>query len=374
MKQSAAWKAKASVVRPEVAAAPPYNSGLTIEEVVRRYNPPKISKLGSGENPFGASPKIAAVLANFDISLYPDPAGLALRAAIAGGLGTDVARVILGNGSEDLIEVVCRAILRSGDEVVTLYPSFPLHEIYPEIQGARVTRVPVRDDFSIDEEALHAAVAHGPRMLMFANPMNPVGSFLDREAFARLCSVLPASTVLVLDEAYVEYAEQSRFPDALSALAALGNPYIVLRTFSKAYGLAGIRLGYGITSDDEFTEILDRVRTPFNVNAIAQAMGLVALADLDHVAMAMRHNAAERARVADALRELGARTAPSQGNFLFFSMGRPSSDVAEGLLKQGVIVKPWQQNGYSDFCRVTLGSVDANDHFLSALRLLTKAA
>jgi histidinol-phosphate aminotransferase len=258
--------------------------------------------------------------------------------------------------------------------VVTLYPSFPLHEIYPEIQGARVTRVPVRDDFSIDEAALHAAVAHAPRLLMFANPMNPVGSFLDRDAFARLCSVLPASTVLVLDEAYVEYADEAKFPDSLSVLAGLGNPYIVLRTFSKAYGLAGIRLGYGITSDDEFTEVLDRVRTPFNVNAIAQAMGLVALDDVDHVAMAMRHNDAERQRIAAALRELGARTAPSQGNFLFFSIGRPSSDVAEGLLEQGVIVKPWQQKGYSDFCRVTLGSLDANNHFLDAMRVLTKVA
>jgi histidinol-phosphate aminotransferase len=373
MEQSAAWKIKSGIVRAEVAAAPSYNSGLTIDELVRRYNPPRISKLGSGENPFGASPRIDEALAALDVSLYPDPTGLALRAALAERLGVSSGRVVLGNGSEDLIEVVCRAVLRDGDEVVTLYPSFPLHEIYPGLQSARVTRVAVRSDFSIDETALHATVARAPRMLMFANPMNPVGSFLDRDAFARLCAILTPSTMLVLDEAYVEYADPARFPDALAMLADVGSPFIVLRTFSKAFGLAGLRLGYGVTSDDELTEVLDRVRTPFNVNSVAQLMGLVALADNDHVDKTVRHNSAERERVSLALTRLGARVAPSQGNFLFFSLGRPSVDLAEHLLTQGVIVKPWHQDGFSDFCRVTLGSADANDHFLDALEVVAKS-
>jgi histidinol-phosphate aminotransferase len=370
MKQPGAWDTKSAIIRPEVAAAPPYNAGLTIDEVARRYAPAKISKLGSGENPFGASPRVAAALANLDVSLYPDPAGRTLRAALAERLDLSATRVVLGNGSEDLIEIVCRAVLRPDDEVVTLYPSFPLHEIYPGIAGARVTRVPVRDDFSIDETALHAAIARAPRMLMFANPMNPVGSFLDRDAFERLCRALPLSTMLVLDEAYVEYADADRIPDALATLRDIESPYLVLRTFSKAFGLAGVRLGYGVTSDEELTGVLDRVRTPFNVNAVAQTMGLAALADVEHVEKTARHNRKERSRLAATLTEMGARVAPSQGNFLFFSMGLPSHAVAEALLAQGVIVKPWHQAGFSDFCRITIGSSEANDHFVSALRHL----
>lgn len=374
MARSAAWKIKSAIVRPEVAAAPAYNAGLTIDELVRRYDPPRISKLGSGENPLGASPRLAEALSRLDMSLYPDPAGLALRAALAERLGVERGRLILGNGSEDLIEIVCRSVLAPGDEVVTLYPSFPLHEIYPGIQGARVTRIPVRPDFSIDEQALHDALARAPRMLMFANPMNPVGSFLDRGAFARLCDVLSPSTMLVLDEAYIEYADGARFPDALNALDGVESPSIVLRTFSKAFGLAGVRLGYGISSDAELTDVLDRVRTPFNVNSVAQLMGLVALEDGDHLERSVRHNDVQRARVAAALATLGARVAPSQGNFLFFSVGRPAKNVAEHLLSRGVIVKPWHQDGFADFCRVTLGSVEANDHFLDALAELRVVA
>lgn len=368
MSRAVPWSEKAAAIRPEVAAAPAYNAGMTIDEAVRRYGLTKIAKLASGENPFGASPQIAAALAKLDFSLYPDPAGLKLRQAIAETLGVAAQRVILGNGSEDLIEIVCRATLRPGDEVMTLYPSFPLHEIYPGIYGAMATRIPVREDFSIDEPALLAAVARRPRMLMFANPMNPVGSFLDRAAFDRLCAALHPSTVLVLDEAYIEYADPERFPDALTALRGLANPFIILRTFSKAYGLAGLRLGYGITSDPEFTDVLDRVRTPFNVNAVAQTSGLVAWADRAHMQRSIRHNTSERARVAAALRELGARVASSEGNFLFFSLGNPSTELAERLLAQGVIVKPWQQPGYTDFCRMTIGSTEANDQFLEAVR------
>lgn len=365
---------KSTNIRPEVARAPTYNPGLTIEELVRRHNPPRISKLGSGENPFGASPLVSRALSRVDISLYPDPAGLALRTALAEQFGVASSRIILGNGSEDLIEIVCRAFLSPGDEVVTLYPSFPLHEIYSGIQGARVTRIHVRDDFSIDETALRGSVARSPRMLIFANPMNPVGSFLDHDAFARMCESLTPSTILVLDEAYIEYADPTRFPRALTALAKVGSPYIVLRTFSKAFGLAGLRLGYGISSDDELTEILNRVRTPFNVNSLAQLMGLEALADRDHVEKTVRHNTVERARVAAALCALGARVAPSQGNFLFFSLGRPSNDIADLLLRQGVIVKPWHQEGFSDYCRVTLGNVEANNHFLEALQVQMELA
>lgn len=373
MSRTVPWSEKATAIRPEVAAAPPYNAGMTIDEAVRRYGLTRIAKLASGENPFGASPRIAAALAKLDLSLYPDPAGLKLRQAIADTLGIAAQRVILGNGSEDLIEIVCRAILRPGDDVVTLYPSFPLHEIYPGICGATTIRIPVRDDFSIDESVLLAAVERRPRMLMFANPMNPVGSILDGAAFDRLCAALHPSTVLVLDEAYIEYADPQRFPDALAALRGLANPFIVLRTFSKAYGLAGLRLGYGITSDPEFTEVLDRVRTPFNVNAVAQTSGLVAWADHAHMERSIRHNTVERARVAAALRESGACVAPSEGNFLFFSLGWPGTELAERLLAQGVIVKPWLQPGYTDFCRMTIGSSDANDHFLDAVRAARQA-
>jgi histidinol-phosphate aminotransferase len=347
----------------------PYNAGLTIAEVQARYAPSRISKLGSNENPHGPSPGVAAALASYitQPQLYPDPAGRALRERLAARHGVEVGQIILGNGSEDLLSVICRTVLRPGDRMVTLYPSFPLHEDYATVMGATVDRAGLRQDFTIDVDTLLSKVASGPRLVMFANPMNPAGAWLGRDDLQRVIAAAPAETLVVIDEAYAEYAASGDYLEAPQALRARPENWIVLRTFSKAWGLAGLRIGYGIVSGSALSTYLDRVRTPFNTNGAAQAAALAALDDTDYVAMIAHQTVAERERVAAALTQAGYRVVPSKGNFLFFDANTASGDMAEALLHAGVIVKPWKQDGYASFVRVSIGTFEENEHFLSAL-------
>jgi histidinol-phosphate aminotransferase len=358
-----------SPVRDEVRQIARYNAGLTIADVQSRYAPERISKLGSNENPIGPSPAVQIALAAYlgSVHIYPDPSGRVLRAELGQQFNVDPQRIVLGNGSEDLLSVICRTALRPGDRMVTLYPSFPLHEDYATVMGASVERIGLRDDFSIDVEALIAAVKTGPRMVMFANPMNPVGSWLSPDDLARVIVALPAETLLVIDEAYAEYAAGPDYPSTPELLKSNTGNWVALRTFSKAWGLAGLRIGYGVVGNAALTDFFDRVRTPFNTNGAAQAAALAALGDPDHVADVVALALGERARLRQELEARGYRVAPSKGNFLFFDAGCDAGELSERLLQQGVIVKPWKQPGYTRFIRVSMGSIAENDHFLTAL-------
>lgn len=366
-----------SLVRDEVRAIAPYNSGLTLDEVRTRYQVGKIAKLGSNENPLGPSPKLRSLFGDYCdlVRLYPDPQGRALCSRLADAFGIDQDRVILGNGSEDLIGVICRSVVRPGDRVTTLYPSFPLHEDYTLLMGGTVERVPVAPDLTVDMDALLAAVARRPRMVMFSNPMNPVGSWLTPDQLAGVIEVLDPQTLIVVDEAYAEYAAGDDYPSAVDLLSQAQCNWVVLRTFSKAYGLAGLRIGYGLVSDASLCDFFNRARTPFNTNAIAQASAIVALEDPDHLQKSVDQALGERARMTHALEIMGQqqglknqalRIAPSKCNFLFVDTGQNGTDVAEELLKQGVIVKPWKQSGFDRFIRVSVGLPEENDQFLNA--------
>jgi histidinol-phosphate aminotransferase len=359
----------ADIVRAEVTRLSPYNSGLTIGEVQRRYAPPRIAKLGSNENPLGPTPALAGTMkADSDLfRLYPDPAGRELRRAIGAKHGVAEEQVILGNGSEELLSIVSRAVLRPGDAVVTLYPSFPLHEDYATLMGATVNRVTVNDDLSINVDALISATRERPRMLLFSNPMNPVGSWLSGGELSRVFDAAADETLIVVDEAYAEYAAGEDYSSALVTLRERDRPWIVLRTFSKAFGLAGLRIGFGIVGDPELCALLDRVRTPFNANGMAQAAALSALADEDHLARVVALAKAERERVERFLRGKGLEVAPSKGNFLFFNCRCNATAFVEGLLRQGVIVKPWKQQDFDTYVRVSIGSPSENDQFMEAL-------
>ncbi len=361
-------------IRDEVRALTPYNAGLTIEEVKAAYQPVSIAKLGSNENPFGPSPKAVEVMnaLGSSIALYPDPLARSVGTALADKLGVDPQTIIFGNGSEDLIGAVCRAVLNPGDVVATLYPSFPLHEDYATTMGATVERVVIGDDFSIPLDTLIEA-ANRAKMLIFSNPMNPVGTWLGTDAFRRLIASLSTETLLVVDEAYFEYAAlEDDFPSAFEELKGSKLNWLVLRTLSKAYGLAGLRIGYGIASGPDFKSYLDRVRTPFNVNAAAQAAALAAIGDDDHVQEGVRYIRSERERLMQLLTDKGFRLALSAGNFLFIDTGQPSDVVATALLKLGVIVKPWRQQSFRDFIRVSIGKAEDNDKFAAAFLALTK--
>lgn len=361
------------IARPEARDLPAYNAGLSSDAVRQRFGLDTIARLGSNENPFGPSPAVGAALRDMAdaIGQYPDANSTALRAAIAARTGVEPADIVVGNGSENLLELLCLAFLSPGDRVVTLLPSFGLHEIFPRMMGAQVDMVPVTDSMEFDIDAWCAALGGGarpPRMAILSNPSNPVGCMLDADAFDRVVRAAPPETLLVIDEAYYEYARLTPgFPDVLTRLRAQERPWIVLRTFSKAWGLAGLRVGYGLASHAELVRMLDRVRTPFNVNLAAQRAALAAWGDADHMEKAVQETVAQREILRTQLRDLGVAVAPSAANFLFVDLRRANGPVAEALLARGIIVKPWKEAGYEHFIRVSVGAAADNRLFVAAL-------
>lgn len=360
------------LARPEVVGLPPYNGGLSSDVVRQRYGVTHVARLASNENPYGPSPAVAKALDGLAerTALYPDANCRALRAAIAERSGAKPEAIVIGNGSENLLEVLCQVFLSAGDRVLTLLPSFGLHEIYPRMMGASVQMLPVTQDLAFDVDAWCAALgkAPAPKMLLVSNPSNPVGCMLDADSFNRLVAATPADTLLVIDEAYYEYAVLTPgFPDALAVLRAQSRPWIVLRTFSKAWGLAGLRVGYGIASDARLVQLLDKVRTPFNINLAAQTAALAAWNDPEHMQRCAEATVAQRKVMEAGLKAMGVRMAASATNFLFLDVARPNAQVAEALLARGIIVKPWKEVGYEHFIRVSVGTPQDNALFLAAL-------
>ena len=352
-----------------VQTLPRYNAGLSIEYVRERYGLTEIAKLGSNENPYGPSPRVREALrqAVDDVALYPDPNCDPLRALLSERLHFAPEQFIFGNGSEDLIAVAFRAFLAPGDRVVTFAPSFGLHVIDARSIGAEVTAVPVNSSYAMDIDQVIAALQPAPRILIFGNPSNPVGTSITAADFHRITAALPQQSLLIFDEAYLEYASADpSYPDFLTLLRESEVPWIILRTLSKAYGLAGLRIGYGIASAPELIEVMGRVRSPFNVNRLAQVAAIAALQDMAHVEDVVRRTVAERARVRAALEQLGFHPAPSLANFLFVRANENASDLAARLLTKGVIVKPWTEPAYSDHLRVSIGAPHSNDQFLQA--------
>lgn len=359
-----------ALARREVRELASYNAGLSIEAVRERYGLERIAKLGSNENHFGPSPDVVQAMAAEaqQIGLYPDPNCSELRQALAAKFSVDPARLVFGNGSEDLLGIISRVFLDHGDQVVTVLPSFGLHLLYPQAVGAEVVGVPMTADLRIDVDGLLAALSPRTRLLMFSCPSNPVGSALTVDELQRIVDNLGPQTLLVFDEAYFEYAQGATgYPDCLALLEASSKPYVLLRTLSKAYALAGLRVGYGIVSDPLLADLIDRLRTPFNVNRCAQVAAVAALADEAHLAQTLAHVASERARMMAALQDMGLQPVPSLANFLFFATRFAADAVNAQLLSRGVIVKPWREAGYTDYLRVSVGSVEDNDWFLQQL-------
>lgn len=378
-----------ALARPQARGLPDYNAGLSPAVVRQRYHLPPgqpLACLASNENPFGASPAVARVLTELavsgDISRYPDARCTALRAAMAEGLDVAPERLVFGNGSEDLLKLLCEVFLQPGDRVLTQRPAFGLHEIYPRLMGAEVELLDLTDTLDFDVDAWCAALARSPKLAFVPNPSNPVGCAFGRAAMTRLLAATPAHTVLVLDEAYYEYARlEPDYPEVLELLRARSGPWIVLRTFSKAWGLAGLRVGYGVASDAAMVSLLDKVRSPFNVNHAAQSAALAAWNDLAHMQTSVARTVRLREALVVRLQALaqpgrplaGLRIAPSAANFLFLDLGRPSGPVAEALLAEGVIVKPWKEPGFTNCLRVSIGSEDDNQRFVQAMMLALDA-
>jgi histidinol-phosphate aminotransferase len=364
-------------LRPEIRTLPAYNSGLSAESVRARYHVAEVAKLGSNENPWGPSPRVLAAIAAAvqDVALYPEADSDTLRHALSAQIGISADRFAFGNGSEDLISVCAHSFLTPGEEMITILPSFGLHVIYSQAIGARVQLIPASAEYAIDVPGMVAALTPRTRLVMFSAPSNPLGTTITAEDMERLLGALEDDTMLVFDEAYYEYAsaEQS-YPDFLTMLERSGKTWIMLRTFSKAYGLAGLRVGYGIASDASLIDVIDRARTPFNVNRLAQVAAAAALEETGHMRECVARTVAERKRLRGALDGMGYVSSPSVANFLFFNAREDASRLAERLLPHGVIVKPWREPGYREHVRVSIGTPRSNDLFLAALASTTTHA
>lgn len=358
------------LARHGVPLLPSYNAGLSTKVVRERYGVTDIVRLASNESPFGACPAVSRALAYLaeGVSIYPDANCSELRVAIAARLGTAPSQVIVGNGSEAILQMICQVFLSPGDRVLVQRPAFGLHEIYPRMMGAEVEFVELTPTLEFDTAAWIAALARGPKIAMIANPSNPVGCMFQAGDFKQLLESTPDRTVLVIDEAYWEYARLTPgFPDVRELLRACRQPWIVLRTFSKAWGLAGLRVGYGFTSEPDLVGLLDRVRTPFNVNLAGQTAALAAWGDECFMEMATAETVSWRDEFAADLRTLGLRIAPSAANFLFVDLGRPNGQISEALLARGIIVKPWKDAGFETFVRISVGARTDNARCVAAL-------
>ncbi|MER7762277.1 histidinol-phosphate transaminase [Streptomyces sp. NPDC097619] len=358
-------------IRREVAELPAYDPGADPAEVAALSGADRVIKLSNSETPYGASPAAAEAVrraAAAGFARYPDPSGRRLTEALGRFLDVPAGHLVLGNGSENILELLCRAVLDPGDLVVTQTPGFSLHETFPRVMGAEVVKVPLAAGFGFDAHAWREALDAGPKLVFLANPCNPTGTVLGPRELERILEWTPASALLVIDEAYGEFARADPgYPDGLETLRGADRPWAVLRTFSKAYGLAGLRVGYGIASDAALVRALDRVRTPYNVNRPAQEAALAALADPAHLAATVRRTRLEATRVTGLLRAAGLPVVPSSANFLFIDTGRSADRTARELHRAGIIVKAWREPGYETYIRASLSTPADNDVFVRCL-------
>lgn len=353
-----------ALVTPEIETLRPYEAGKPIEELVRELGIQDAIKLASNENPLGPSPLAVAAMreAAATAHAYPDAAAYELRAKLAARHGVRLDEVVHGNGSNELLDLLVRTFCTGEHHIVFADPAFVVYRLASLAHGVPFTAVPLRD-LTHDLDAMAAAVTPRTRLVFVANPNNPTGTYVGRAAVERFLRTVPPEVIVVMDEAYIEYADAPDFPDSLE-LRGLRERLIVTRTFSKVYGLAAVRVGYAI-GPATLLDYLFRVRQPFSVGTLGQRAAIAALDDAAHVARSVELNRVERARVAAALRDLGLPPPPSQGNFLFFDAGRPGRELYQALLAKGVIVRPF---GDTPFIRVTVGTAAENDRFLAALR------
>jgi histidinol-phosphate aminotransferase len=349
----------------------PYQPGKPIEEVKRELGLTEVTKLASNENPLGPSPKVVQAMRETaeKVYLYPDGACYELRQSVASHLNLPEDHLILGNGSDEIIHYLGVTYLQPDDEVIQADPSFVRYEAAAILNDAHCIKVPLKN-WAHDLEEMAARITERTRLIFIANPNNPTGTIVTRREVDALLDRVPEQTLVVLDEAYFEYVEHPDYPRSVDYVRERRN-VILLRTFSKAYGLAGLRLGYGIARP-EIIGHLNQVREPFNVNLIAQAAGVAAIADREHVEKTRQMNAEGKQTLYRAFEALGLEYAPTEGNFIWVDVGRNSRDVFNALLKRGVIVRTGDIFGAPTHLRVTIGTHTQNAIFLNALEEVLK--
>jgi len=356
-----------SLANEHILGIAPYEPGKPIEELERELGIHDAIKLASNENPLAPSDRVqAAIVAALSaLNRYPDGSGFYLRQALAKRHGFTPDQIVLGNGSNELIELLVRAFLRPGDEAVVPHPSFV---VYPMIvQAAGGIRVMVMlKDHRLDLEAMARAITPMTKIVFIANPNNPTSTIVTADEVEHFMARVPERTIVIFDEAYIEFAMGPDFPDTL-AYVKQGRKVVVLRTFSKAASLAGLRVGYGVAEADAIA-LMNRIRQPFNVNSLAQAAALAALEDESHILECVRMIEAGRHFLYDEFTTLGLRYVPSRANFIIVDVGRSAAEIYQKLLHEGVIVRPMTPFGMETALRITVGTPEENRRLVKALR------
>ncbi|TDA67864.1 MAG: histidinol-phosphate transaminase [Clostridia bacterium] len=359
--------------RPALAAIKPYEPGKPVEEVERELGIRNAIKLASNENPLGPSPLALAAMqqALEKASFYPDGACFNLRRALAAHLQVGEDYLIVGNGSDEILKLITEAFLQEGDAVLVCPPTFSEYEFAAQLMGGKCRYVPAVD-FNYDLPGLKAAVGRQTKIIFLGNPNNPTGTMVTAADLEDLIQSLPDEVLLVLDEAYCEYVDSGAYPDSLAYVRDGKKNIIALRTFSKIYGLAGLRVGYGI-ADPALIASLHKVREPFNVNFLGQVAAAAAIGDTRHLEQSRQVNAEGKEFLYRELQSLGLRYLPTQANFVWMQAPRPCREVFKELLSRGIIVRTGDIFGYDDYLRVTIGTPEQNVRFVAALKEVLSA-
>jgi histidinol-phosphate aminotransferase len=350
----------------------PYPPGMPIEELERELGIQGSIKLASNENPLGPSPKAIAAIQQALGSLhrYPDGSAFYLKRRLAERLRVPADELLVGNGSNEIIELAVRTFLRPGDEAVMADQAFVIYRMVVQAAGGTPRIVPLRD-YTHDLEAIAEAITPATRLVFLANPNNPTGTIFHRPAWQAFLRAVPRHLIVVADDAYAEFVDDPEYPDTVRERGDGTVPVLTLRTFSKLYGLAGLRVGWAV-APAPLVEAIGRIRQPFNVNALALVGALAALDDDEHVRRTLETNRAGMAQLADGFRRLGLEHVPSAANFVLVRVGQ-GARVYEALLRRGVIVRPMDVYGFPAHVRVTIGLPDENTRFLDALTTVLSA-
>ncbi|NRA08298.1 MAG: histidinol-phosphate transaminase [Myxococcales bacterium] len=357
-------------VKPWVLELEPYQPGKPPEELERELGVENAIKLASNESPIGPSPRAMEAVRKTltGVHRYPDGASFALRSALAQRLGVKGEQLVFGAGADEILELLAKAFLGPGDQAVYAWPSFAMYPIVTQGMGAQAVPVPLRGDLVHDLDAMRAAVVPETRVVFVCNPNNPTGTSVGAAEFESFVSALPEHVILAVDEAYVEFVRRPDFPDSLAWLSERPGT-LVMRTFSKIFGLAGLRIGYGV-ADPELAGYLNRVRHPFNVNRLAEAAALAALDDDAHAERARRVNAEGVSYLTRELQGLGVEVWPTDANFV---LARTGADLPGRLLREGVIVRPLAGFGMPEHARISVGLPEENERLVKTLRELREA-
>ncbi len=357
---------------PGVRSLKPYEPGKPIEELERELGIRVSAKLASNENPLGPSQRTVQALQDHmqELSYYPDGSTFALKKALASRHGVPPECITMGNGSNDVLDLIARTFLGPGRAAVFSRHAFAVYPIATQAVGARAKVAAAHDaehdmPYGHDLETMLSLIDQDTRVVFIANPNNPTGTWLPHAPLRDFIEAVPAHVIVVVDEAYFEYVLEPEYPDSSTWLVRFPN-LIVTRTFSKIHALAGLRIGYGL-SDPSIAELLNRVRQPFNVNTLAQVGALAALEDSDHVRRSIEVNTAGMQQLTSAFRARNLSYIPSVGNFLCVDMARHALPIYRALLKGGVIVRPVANYGLTDHLRISIGTREQNGLFLKSL-------